>query len=287
MTNTPAFPGELKLGLIGDNIARSKSPLLHRLAGDQNGIAVRYDRLVPNDLGLSFEEVFDRCTRENYRGINVTYPYKERAAALVRIDNPLVRAIGAVNTVIFESDTPLGHNTDYSGFMEAYRLVRGSKATGAVLMIGTGGVGRAVAFGLVALGALDLRLVDRDPSKAEALALALEAVAPDMKVSIWVDPAKAADGATGLINCTPVGMVGHEGTPLEQSFMRGAEWAFDAVYTPADTRFLTDAAASGLSVISGWELFFYQGVHAWKHFSGRPVDEAELRRSLLAIGEAA
>ena len=287
MTSKPDTPDRLKLGLIGDNIVRSKSPLLHRLAGEQNGVEVTYERLVPIDLGLEFEEVFDRCTHENYRGINVTYPYKERAASLVRIDNPLVRAIGAVNTVIFEGEMPHGHNTDYSGFMEAYGQMRGPKATGSVLMIGTGGVGRAVAFALVALGALELRLVDRDPAKAEALAEALEAVAPDMNVSIWVDPSKAAAGAKGLINCTPVGMVGHDGTPLQREFMQGAEWAFDAVYTPTETQFLTDAATAGLSIISGWELFFYQGVHAWKHFSNLPVDEAALRRGLLDIGEAA
>lgn len=287
MNNGSDVRDTLKLGLIGDNIALSRAPLLHRLAGEQNGIAVRYDRLVPIDLGLGFEEVFARCRQDGYRGINVTYPYKERATRLVRVDNPLVRAIGAVNTVIFEGDTPQGHNTDYSGFMTAYDKVRGTKATGSVLMIGTGGVGRAVAFGLVGLGALELRLVDREPAKAEALADAMQAAAPDMDISIWINSEKAAEGATGLINCTPVGMVGHEGTPLPREAMREAEWAFDAVYTPTDTQFLKDAAATGLSIISGWELFFYQGVHAWKHFSGLPVDETSLRQRLLDIGETA
>ncbi|WP_346892489.1 shikimate dehydrogenase [uncultured Roseibium sp.] len=287
MNGNPHVSEGLKLGLIGDNIAHSRSPLLHRLAGAQNEIEVCYDRLVPNELGLDFEQVFELCSRENYRGVNVTYPYKERVAELVRIDDPLVRAIGAVNTVIFEGDTPLGHNTDYSGFMAAYRLRRGSKATGPVLMIGTGGVGRAVAFGLVALGAPELRLMDRDPSKAEVLAKALEAVAPDMKVSIWIDAEKAANGTMGLINCTPVGMVGYEGTPLKRAFMQSAEWAFDAVYTPVDTQFLQDASISGLSIISGWELFFFQGVHAWKKFSNLPVDETALRVALTDMGETA
>jgi shikimate dehydrogenase len=56
---------------------------------------------------------------------------------------------------------------------------------------------------------------------------------------------------------------------------------FDAVYTPLETPFLKDAAALGLEIISGWELFFYQGVHAWAHFSGGSVDEAALRSTLL------
>lgn len=286
MTAQSTIP-DLQLGLIGDNIARSRSPLLHRLAGRQNGIEVRYDRLVPRDMGLEFDVVFQHCLTGGYRGINVTYPYKERVARMVAIDDPLVRSIGAVNTVIFEPDGPRGHNTDHSGFMAAYSGQHGDAAPGCVLMIGTGGVGRAVAFGLVALGTRALRLVDRDAAKAEILAKALQAAAPGTEVSLWSDPEAAARGASGLINCTPVGMVGYEGTPLPRAAMAGAEWAFDAVYTPTDTRFLTDAAAEGLAVLSGWELFFYQGVHAWAHFSGLPLDQAALRRDLLGIGDAA
>lgn len=276
---------DLLLGLIGDNIAASRSPLLHTLVGRQNEMSVRYDRLVPPQMGMGFDEVFAHAQKNGYRGVNVTYPYKEVVCSHVRVDDPSVRAVGAVNTVIFGEDGPRGHNTDYSGFMAAYRNVRGGAAPGTVLMIGTGGVGRAVAFGLAGLGTRELRLMDRAPEKAEALAEALHSVAPDMKISIWVDPAKAADGATGIINCTPVGMVGYGGTPLPREAMTGAEWAFDAVYTPADTQFLQDAAAEGLAVLSGWELFFYQGVHAWKLFAGLPLDEAALRHELLTTEE--
>ncbi len=276
----------LRLGLIGDNIARSRSPMLHGLAGQQNGVGVRYDRLVPRDMARSFDEIFDGCERGGYRGINVTYPYKEIAAGKVEVDDPLVRAVGAVNTVIFGGEMPKGFNTDYSGFMSAYRSVMGDKPTGTVLMIGTGGVGRAVAFGLAGLGARTLRLVDRDPAKAEALAEALHSVAPDMESSIWLSAEKAAEGCTGLINCTPVGMVGYEGTPLAPGAIAGAGWVFDAVYTPVHTQFLQDAEAAGLKVISGWELFFYQGVHAWKLFSGAGLDEAALRAALLEKGDA-
>ncbi|WP_102106907.1 shikimate dehydrogenase family protein [Oceaniglobus roseus] len=273
--------GVLLLGLIGDNIAASRAPLLHRLAGQQNAVAVSYERLVPRDLGQSFDEVFASCAAEGFRGINVTYPYKETAARKVRIDDPLVCAIGAVNTVIFEDGGPVGYNTDHSGFMAAYRKVRGDAAPGTVLLIGTGGAGRAVAFGLAGLGARALRLVDRDPARAEALADALRGAVPTLDVSVWPEAAAAADGAEGLVNCTPVGMVGHDGTPLDAGAMPGATWAFDAVYTPTDTRFLTDAAAAGLSIIPGWELFFFQGVQAWTLFSGLGLDEAGLRAVLL------
>jgi len=277
----------IKLGLIGDNIARSRAPVLHGLVGDQNGVAVTYDRLVPKDRGETFDQVFAACKAEGYRGINVTYPYKEQVAQKLRIDDPLVQAIGAVNTVIFDADGPRGHNTDYSGFTAAYGRVRGIEPTGRALMIGTGGVGRAVAFGLAALGANDLALVDRDLVKAEALANDLRRAAPNLTVSVGNDAVAAAKGAAGVINCTPVGMVGYDGTPLPLAAMAMASWAFDAVYTPVKTQFLTDAAASGLQVISGWELFFFQGVHAWEFFAGLPLDEDRLRADLMAAGDGA
>jgi len=277
---------DVQLGLIGDNIARSQAPRLHRLAGQLCGLDVAYDRLIPREMGADFDAVFAGCAARGFRGINITYPYKERAAAKVAIDDPLVRAIGAVNTVIFTPEGPKGFNTDYSGFVAGYRRVRGEAAPGPVCMIGAGGVGKAVAFGLITLGLQDIRIVERDLAKAEALADALRAARPGLAVMVTDDPAAAAMGAAGLINCTPVGMVGYEGTPLPAALMAGAEWAFDAVYTPIDTQFLQDAAAAGLTIISGYELFFYQGVDAWDIFVGRPLDQARLRAA-LAEPEAA
>jgi shikimate dehydrogenase len=271
----------LRLGLIGDNIEQSQSPRLHRLAGTQNGLTVTYDRLVPRETNETFEQVFARCQNSGYRGINVTYPYKERVVPALRIDDPLVRAIGAANTVVFGTHGPTGYNTDYTGFMAAYDRVRHGAETGPVLMIGTGGVGRAVAFGLVALGAKDLRLVDHDLRKAKTLAKDLERAAPHIQVTISDNPSHAALGAVGLINCTPVGMIGNEGTPLPHNRMRDAEWAFDAVYTPVRTQFLSDAEKHGLVIISGWELFFFQGIHAWSIFSNLTTNDDCLRSSLL------
>lgn len=272
--------GTIRLGLIGDNIAKSQSPRLHRLAGQQNGRRATYDLLVPRDMGMDFDAVFAHAASTGYVGTNVTYPYKERVVAKVSIDDPLVRAIGAVNTVVFTDAGPKGNNTDYTGFIAAYRGLRGDKAPGTVLMIGGGGVGRAVAFGLVALGVTELRLADRDLPKAQVLADELRAAAPSLVVQVGTDATQMADGAQGLINCTPVGMVGYDGTPLPANHMQGAEWAFDAVYTPVDTQFLKDAAANGLQILSGYELFIGQGVDAWRIFTGLPLDVAQLRKDL-------
>jgi shikimate dehydrogenase len=280
---------DLRLGLIGDNIAQSKAPLLHETAGHLAGLAVRYDRLVPREQGLDFGALFARCAAEGYRGLNITYPYKEQAARRVAIDDPLVRAMGAVNTVTFEPPIcevrdARGFNTDYSGFIAAYRQVLGARRAGRVWMIGAGGVGKAVAFGLLTLGLEALSIVDLDDAKAADLAARLAAAAPGLPVTL-AKRVEALEGpADGIVNCTPVGMIGYDGTPLPRAAMRGAAWAFDAIYTPLATQFLQDAAAEGLTVIGGYELFFHQGVDAWQIFSGRPVEAAQLRRLLTEAG---
>lgn len=269
----------IRLGLIGDNIAVSQAPRLHRLAGAQNGRDVTYDRLVPRELGKDHAAILADCAAGGYRGLNITYPYKEKVAALVSIPDPMVRRLGAVNTVLFEASGPEGHNTDHTGFISAYREARGTASPGVVLLIGTGGVGRAIAFALVALGATEIRLADHDVAKAEALSEDLERARPGLRIRVGVDAGTLAAGADGIINATPVGMTGHAGLPLPRETISGA-WAFDAVYTPVETEFLAAAQAAGLQVIPGYELFIWQGVDAWKLFTGLPLDVDRLRTDL-------
>jgi shikimate dehydrogenase len=272
----------VRLGLIGDNIARSQAPRLHELSGRLAGIPVTYERLIPKDLGQDFGAVFASARDSGFRGLNITYPYKEQVVPLVRVPDPQVAVLGAVNTVLFTERGPEGHNTDWSGFAAAYRRTLGDRVPGPVCLVGAGGVGKAIAFALPSLGLERLALVERDIPKAESLASALRAAAPALDVRVTGDVAEGARGASGLVNCTPVGMVGYDGTPVPRVLMAGASWAFDAVYTPADTLFLRDAAAEGLVTLSGWELYFYQGLHAFAVFHGRELDEVTLRRALEA-----
>ena len=244
------------------------------------GLVVSYDRLIPKDMGLSFEDTFARAQATGFRGINVTYPYKEVVAKMVTIPDRTVAAIRAVNTVVFEDDGPKGYNTDYSGFKRAYRSVLGQASAGTVCLIGTGGVGKAVAFGLIDLGADVLRLVDLDKTKADALADALRPHAGRTRIETGTDAVALARGADGIVNCTPLGMVGIGGTPLPAPALAGAKWCFDAVYTPVKTTFLRDAADAGLKIISGYELFFGQGIDAWQIFTGQPLDHDALRQAI-------
>ena len=272
------------LGLIGDNIRASRAPFLHRFAGQLAGLDVSYDLFIPPAMGMEFDAVFERCRDSGLRGLNITLPYKERVVPRVRIADPMIARIGAVNSVRFGAEGPEGFNTDYTGFVAAYRAAFGDMAPGRVVMIGAGGVGKAVGFGLVTLGADELVLVDKDAAKAEALAAAVSAAGLPARVA----GTRALEGADGVINCTPLGMVGYGGTPVPEGAFPPGGWAFDAVYTPMDTPFCAQALAAGAKFLSGFELFFHQGVHAFEIFTGtRPGDLEDLRRILLSMPDPA
>lgn len=270
----------IRLGLIGDNIRRSQSPLLHRLAGRLCGLEVTYEPLIPADLSLDFEAVFDRCQAAGFRGINITYPYKERIFRRLQIRDQVVRALGACNLALFEAEGALGGNTDYSGFKSAFIECFPGTPPGVVALAGAGGVGKAVAFGLADLGASALRLFDSDAAKASALQDSLAAAAPRMSVEVMPSIEEAVQGTDGIVNCTPLGMANYPGTAIPRVLIASQRWAFDAVYTPVSTEFLHDAAAAGLAVMSGYELFFHQGVDAFRIFTGCEVDQAKLRTAL-------
>ena len=271
----------LRLGLIGDNIVRSRSPLLHKLAGKMCGIEVTYEALIPADLKLDFDAVFERCRRNGYRGINITYPYKERVVSKLAVENQTVQLIGACNTVVFDSPRPRGLNTDFSGFIDAFRGVFGLASPGVVAVIGAGGAGSAIAFALAQLGAKSMRLFDVNRASAERLARTIASTSKEIEVEVAMLIGDAVKGADGLVNCTPLGMIGHNGTAIPSGLIRSQRWAFDAVYTPVETEFLVNARAAGLSIMSGYELFLYQGINAFRIFTGRDVDPAALRTALL------
>jgi shikimate dehydrogenase len=278
--------GPIRLGLIGDNIAASRSPELHRLCGDLCGLDVSYERIVPPKLGVSFKAALEMCRQSGMRGVNVTYPYKEGVVPLLSATSASVAQIGSANTVVFSPAGATGHNTDHSGFIAAWRTAFGDAGPGAVALIGAGGVGRAIGFALAALGASALTIFDADMERAEGLESALGAAGVSTPARISTTLATAVKHVEGVANGTPVGMVGTPGSPVPRELLGPQRWAFDAVYTPRDTLFLRQAREAGLTVLDGYELFFHQGIAAFELFTGhRPDDLGAVRRGLAANPE--
>lgn len=267
----------MKLGLIGTSIQKSRMAMLQTLAGARTGQAIEYVLFDQerNEPAL-FEQAFERCIADGFHGVNVTHPFKELAAARVRIEDPRVRAMGAVNTVLLGGGEARGFNTDYTGFLRAWRGRFGEASPGAVALIGSGGVGRAIAFGLAALGAAEIRLFDVDSAKAQALADALAGIDPQCDIAIAGSCETAAAGADGLVNATPVGMHHHPGCPVPETCLDGRRWVFDAIYTPMETELLTMAAARGIDTLSGFKLFIGQGVDGFEIFTGVRLSDADV-----------
>jgi shikimate dehydrogenase len=267
----------MKLGLIGKAIQRSTMPLLQRLAGERTGHPVDYALLdIADGDPARFDAAFRACADGGFRGVNVTHPFKELAASRVSIEDPRVRAIGAVNTVIFEAGGARGRNTDYTGFLRAWRWRFGDRPTGKVAIIGAGGVGRAIAFALSALGAPEIRLCDVDGDKADALAAALCVASPATAIAVYTGAEAAVAGADGIVNATPIGMHYMPGCPADAAALGGQRWAFDAVYTPEDTELLKAARVKGLADFSGFGLFLGQGADAFEIFTGVALSDDDI-----------
>lgn len=271
---------EIRLGLIGDNIAASRAPDLHYAAARLCGIDLVYERLVPRELGITFDRIVARAKENGLRGLNITHPYKIQILKFATIEDPAIEAIGACNTVLFDERT-VGLNTDYTGFIAAFKERFGDMSPGVVALAGSGGAGKAIAFALAKLGATSLQVFDIEAPKAHALAEALQNVHPAMSVRIAPTLQEACWSADGLVNCTPMGMVGYCGNAFAGIPLAGRTWVCDAVYTPVETEFLKESRAAGVDILSGYELFLYQGVHAFGLFTGLTVDAAALRQTLM------
>ncbi len=259
-------------GLIGAPIAQSAAPAMHEAAGDAVGVRCHYQLIeVAGADATTLRELLDGVRRMGFAGVNVTFPYKESVIPLLDGMSPDARTIGAVNTVVVRDGRLVGYNTDSTGFARAVAdLVAGSKH-GAVALIGAGGVGKAIAFALASLDVTELNIFDADRTKAEALSSQLNGC---LQARVADDVAGALQGAAGVVNGTPVGMLPDRGMAVPDALLHRGLWVADAVYTPLWTPLLVAAKAKGASVMTGRDLAVYQAADAFELFTGLkpPVD---------------
>ncbi len=257
----------MKLGLIGKAIMNSSSPDLHVRLGELIGIPTTYDLFDANEQPIeSLESQVRKVMAAGYRGVNVTYPWKEDAVRLAERASEGARMVGSANTLVFEEEGIFAENTDFTGFISGFRATLGEREPGRVLLLGTGGVGKAVAFGLGRLGASEIVLMDLDPTKSRQLAEEMKAQGFAASTITPERLAETVPACDGLVNCTPIGHEKSPGCPLPAELIAAHHWIFDAVYVPAVTEFVAAARAVGAEVMSGVGLFVFQGVDAFKRF---------------------
>ena len=267
---------KLLTGLIGAPIAHSASPAMHERAAEALGLRGHYQLIeVAGADAAGLAMMLEGVRRLGFAGVNVTFPYKEAVVPLLDELAPAAATMAAVNTVVARDGRLIGHNTDTTGFARAVAPLLAPSGN-AVAVIGTGGVGKAIAFALASLKVTDLRIFDSEPARAEKLA-ALLARHGGARVATSVED--ALRGATGLVNGTPVGMLPNRDTPVPTSLLRENLWVADAVYSPLITPLLAAAQAKGARIMTGRELAIYQAADAFELFTG-------LAPSTEVMGEA-
>ena len=276
----------LRLGLIGSGIQASKTPALHEAEAAAQGIACSYELLDLDALHAGIEQLPDllaEAERRGFAGLNITHPCKQAVIPLLHELSPRAQAIGAVNTVHFYGGRRTGYNTDAWGFEESFRHHMQGASLAAVVQIGAGGAGAATGHALLELGAREMRILDSDSDRAQALAASLSACFPDREVRSWLRLPEAIAGANGIVNATPMGMAKHPGSAVAPDLLHPDLWVADIVYFPRETLLLQAARAAGCRTLDGGGMAVYQAVRAFEIFTGRTADAERMRRHFERI----
>ncbi len=263
----------LRCGLIGANLGQSRFSQALDLMCQAEGLRLSFDLIdSAKQPELQLDTVLKSCMSQGWSGLSVTHPFKTAAADWLGAhgDNSLQR-LGASNLITFQDGAVHGHNTDYSGFLSAWRAVMGQRRPGRVAMAGAGGVARALGQALVDLGADEIILWDVDMTRAQELA---QALGPTAHVIPADDMLAALSNADGLINATPLGMHAYPGSAFPQPLPHPPHWVFDAVYTPVETPFIQAARGQGATIITGFDLFRHMAVRSFQAYTGITPDEA-------------
>lgn len=263
-------------GLIGMDIQGSRSPEMHEREAAAQGLVMHYrllDLAVPPYTGDDLADTLGRLKRTGYAGVNVTHPFKQRVIALLDDLSDEARAIGAVNTVIFQAGRSTGHNTDSYGFGEGFERQLGGVALNRVVQIGAGGAGAATAMAMVKLGCRDLVIVDPHAQRAADLVARLPGGIARVATRGIADELVVADG---VINATPIGMEGHPGLPIDPAWLRAEMWVADVVYFPLETELLRAARMAGCRTAHGGDMAVFQAARAFDLFTGRTADRQRM-----------
>lgn len=265
------------VGIIGDPVAHSRSPVMHNAAFTALGLDWVY---VPLPVAADDVPAAVAAVRAlGLAGVNVTVPHKE--AVLPHLDalTPLARQVGAVNTVVNQDGRLLGDNTDVHGFAAALRQ-HGARLRGRhALVIGAGGAARAVLAALSAAGIGRVTIANRTAARAAALARRFRGPRRDVApLAALQDPARLADVAL-VVNTTSLGLYDTAFPPLAVAATPARCLFVDLLYG-RDTAFLRAARRAGRPTGDGSEMLLHQGARAFTLWTGRRAPLAVMRAAL-------
>ena len=247
----------MEYGLIGEKLGHSFSREIHQRLG---GYDYQLQELTPAQLPAFLE-------KRDFRGVNVTIPYKQTVIPLLDEVDPKAAAIGAVNTIVNRRGRLCGYNTDYDGMAALARHAGLTLKNKNVLILGTGGTSRTAMTVAADLGAAEIRRVSRT-GRGDAITYEQAA---DLPVQV-------------LINTTPCGMYpGCDGQPMDLSRFGWLEGVLDAVYNPLRTRLVLQARDNGARGQGGLYMLVAQAAAACRLFLDRPLPDGALDSVYRAI----
>ena len=256
----------LLAGVMGWPIMHSRSPKLHGYWLEHYGLVGAYVPLAIKAEGL--KAALRALPALGFAGCNLTIPHKEAALRIVDEASPLARRIGAVNCIVVRADGSLeGRNYDAFGFTESLRERAPDLRFDAdpAVVIGAGGAARAILAGLMDVGVPEIRLINRSPARAQALAA--EFGGPVRAVP-WEARAQALEGAAILVNTTSQGMVGEAPLDLALDALPLSALVVDIVYVPLETPLLAAARMRGNRVVDGLGMLLHQARPAFEAWFG-------------------
>jgi len=267
------------LGLIGAGIQRSLAPALQEEEARHHGIRVHYQLIDLDGSSRGVEALpglIEAARIMGFTGLNITYPCKQSVIPLLDSLSEEAQSIGAVNTVIRAGNRLIGHNTDGWGWSWGFRRALPHADLSRVVLLGAGGAGSACADAVLRLEAERLVIVDKERPRAAELALRLNSHFSGSRASASPDVAAALDGATGLIQATPAGMVKMPGTPVPEQLLRPEIWVSEIVYMPLETPLLKAARRIGCRTADGGHMNVGQAIRGFKLFTGLDADAARM-----------
>lgn len=272
----PTAPGQLSademeslgddceiVGVTGNPLAHSLSPLMHNAAIREAGVNAIYLKF-PSD---SISRVGDAIINYDIRGLNVTIPYKTAVMEQMDSITDVANEIGAVNTIVNDGGTLIGTNTDAKGIEFAFRdNVPDNNSK--VLVMGSGGAARAATYAMCQMGC-EVTVSGRN-------AKTVASIARDFSVT-GVSSADTSDFDV-IINCTPIGM-GGDGTYPARIALNDRHIVFDAVYNRA-TPLVDMAKDAGSTVLSGKDMLIGQGAESFRLWFGKEASIRIMREAL-------
>ncbi|EAR24431.1 shikimate 5-dehydrogenase [marine actinobacterium PHSC20C1] len=260
-----------RLAVLGAPISHSLSPVIHRAAYDALGFDWQYD---PIELtGESLPE-FLRTLDSRWRGLSLTMPLKRDVVPLLDWVDPLVDLVGGANTVLITNAGLRGFNTDVEGAMRSF-LDAGIGHLDSVWILGAGATAASLLVASARLGATNVEIVARTPSKAAVLDELGRTLGVSVSVRRWGDESSTEAPPTAIISTIPGGV-------MDLNFagsVRTTTALFDVAYDPWPSAIADDWYAVGGTVISGHDLLINQAIAQVRIFANGSPDQPLLREA--------